>query len=223
MNDTQNTDNHASERHTHASLLWLDIETSGLDRTDDFIMEIFARATNDMLEQVGVRDFHALIRTVGPGSMVESFKRMIDTPKVLDMHARNGLLSELAASDGQAPVMTLSSAQKKFRSFVEEAHSKSKVVDDERKRLSLAGSSVDFDRGFLVEKGFISSNDKAISHRVLDVSSLMVGMTTLGWEFDRVSDTAHRAKDDALASLDTFKRLRGKLQRPGSSDRIITL
>jgi oligoribonuclease len=150
-------------------LIWVDLETTGLNPREDQILEIFAIATNDQLEEIG-EPFNPPGPTSGP-----TFHRVLNgarhipfaelDPAVQTMHLANGMwLDSLQASDD---TLTAGAA---FRDWIRGLIG---VKTDERGayvKPNLAGSSVHFDAEFL--RRWMPEAHALLSHRHLDVSAI---------------------------------------------------
>jgi len=166
---------------TDIRLLWCDLETTGLDPNDDFILEIAAT--------VSMRS-KPLTLLVNPiAHVLTCRKRMMDIhPKVREMHTANGLFDETVYSTTQVHE-------------VEEELLRIVPEPDESEydtRTVVAGSSAHFDLGFL--RRHMPRLAKRLSHRVYDVS--MVKMLCVGLGMPRLErKDAHRAVSDLRQSL----------------------
>lgn len=125
-------------------LLWMDVETTGLDTQHDRILEIGLIVTDDNLTPLD-EGFHSIIRYSGETSEF-----------ITAMHTPNGLLAECAAPG--AP--TLPEAGEQARAYV------SRWL--ESSRLLPAGSSLRFDRD-IISHTWPHLLD-GCSHRSFDVS-----------------------------------------------------
>lgn len=84
-------------------LLWCDLESTGLDTDLDEIIEAaFILTKADTLEVVG--RYYSLVTPTDIG-----YRRLMSTPKVLEMHTKNGLLNHLAnvSEDYRPPISKL--------------------------------------------------------------------------------------------------------------------
>jgi oligoribonuclease len=154
-------------------VIWLDIETTGLDPVNDKILELamFNDETGYVFERVFYHDGEGL------------------PPFILDMHTKNGLLSECARSE-VLPCEIEANAVAWLPGYAEEHEGVDKDVQ-------LAGSSVHFDLSFLrVHMPILAG---AFSHRLFDVSAIKLFCERLGMRPISKAN-AHRALDDIAES-----------------------
>lgn len=157
------------------ALIFLDLETTGLDPAKGMILEVAAMKVSPQLEPID--GFQAVI---DPSKSGVPLMPMVQV--VLDMHTHNGLLAEL-----------------------ESGHSFMTVYNGLRVWLgygphTLAGNSVHFDyRWLLHEMPLVAAE---FSHRLLDVSAFRVARELRGLPpCDILGPTVHRAAPDVLSSL----------------------
>lgn len=156
-------------------LLWLDLETTGLDPRTETALEICCMVAPIEEPFAAVPLCEGVIHHDGQG--LSDFIR--------DMHTRNGLLAECAVAPH-----TLADA--------DHALAKSLPPDALRTNLVLAGSSVHFDLGFV--RAHLPEFAARISHRIYDVSSIKLFCQSLGMPPFRKAE-AHRARPDILESI----------------------
>ena len=180
-----------------SEFIWLDLETTGLAPDCDIILEFAAGIAND-----GVGgDFHAIEivqSVITPYEYAGRPAREIlngADPFVQRMHTVNGLFAELAKPD--------------LCCTIEEADEYLAALAPDGKP-SLAGNSVHFDLAFL--KKHMPKFAARLSHRVFDVSTLLRAERTYGDSHAaiQVPASAHRAREDVLASLETAGRFVGR-------------
>lgn len=163
-------------------LLFLDLETTGLDPLQHCIIEVSARAIHPL--EFTVERFHAYVRPnpAGVASMDDY---------VREMHTKSGLL-ERAQAEGKS---------------AEEVGDALRVFAITHQREYLAGNSIHFDRSFLA----IHMPDvlkRPISHRMLDVTSVRLALwMALGKDpLDFEKKRAHTSDDDLDETIKEFER-----------------
>lgn len=172
--------------------LWLDLETTGLDPRKDLILEWAAVLANDGIDgdMSTVHHAHSVIQ---PHTTIEELHDKMD-PFMLDMHTRNGLLREIENRTGH----TLAEAEAALIAMA------SPLLTGPRS-VVLAGSTVAFDRGFLMEH--MPRLAELLSHRCFDVSTLK--MAERAWaDLPFKKAEAHRALPDVIESLIHAREIR---------------
>lgn len=161
-------------------LLWLDLETTGLDPCECKVLEIVVMQAELERPFTATPLYSAVIWHDGTG--LSDF--------ILDMHTKNRLLAECAASfistrDADAALSTL-------------------VPQEERANMPvLAGSSIHFDHDFI--QVHLPRFAKCLSHRHYDVSAVKLFCQSIGMPpLPKVE--AHRAQADVLESIDHARR-----------------
>lgn len=165
-------------------LIWIDVETTGLEETRDPVLEIGVALTDANLQIEEQGSF--LVKA--PQEYLE--RRLQLNEKVLQMHTKNGLLKE-----------------------VREAGLPRDEVDDLLFRWiteyrgagrPLAGSNPEFDRRFL--KAQFPKSAKLIHYRSLDLNTLHYF-----FEFDKDKDAptpTHRSMDDIMRDIESLRKYR---------------
>jgi oligoribonuclease len=175
---------------TSHKILWIDLETTGLQPTQDYILEIACIITD--------RHLHPLA----------TFSRVLHYDSVLlqrcmdnwatTTHTRSGLLKEVQESKH-----TLSKVREDFAHFLDEHRNGLKLM--------CAGSSVNFDVQFLCQH-MPEVVGTRLHYRVVDVSSIMELIRR--WYPDvqarapRNRGQIHRALDDIVSSLNLLRYYR---------------
>lgn len=163
------------------ALIFLDIETTGLDPVRDMILEVAAL-------RVDVNTFEP---ADGFQAVISPQKSGVKMPQpdeyVTAMHTANGLFKDIATGGGYS----FSEVYSGLKAWLE------KQGADKH---TLAGDSVHFDLGFLkVEMPHVAA---LFSHRLFDVSTFRVGRALRGLPpCDIVGATQHRAAADVMASI----------------------
>lgn len=169
------------------NILFLDLETTGLDCTKHYILEVAA-----LPAQLHNKNFHCnqnKIFTALLNFHIDKFKNNFDS-KALAMHEQNNLLKDILNSEIKK--FELRDLEMELINQVNNAFGRYAMG------IQLAGNSVHFDLQFI--KYHMPTFAKRLSYRILD-------MTTYRTVRDALLDTkeehisAHRAKDDVLFSL----------------------
>lgn len=189
-----------AKHHVPVGYLFIDLETTGLDPKEDLVLEAaWAYVPASSMWKDSVEGFVERIRTAV--FAVPANRKVFDA-FVARMHARSGLLEAL-----KEPSIFLVEAGGTNHSLdtalygTDEEASAVWRIRPKEERVSLAGSSVHFDLGFLrVHAPGVASR---LSHRVLDVSAITLMCRSLGMptsEHKGEPISRHRAVDDLLAS-----------------------
>lgn len=169
-------------------LLWIDLETTGLDPQKDAILEVALLVTDNELNEVHAES-HVLPFDLATAGAVNSY--------VVEMHGNNGLWDACLAAkqDRRDPADTYCSVLESMRRYTES------------KTTPICGSTIAFDRAFLRQHApFVEAH---FSHRNLDVSVL--GEVAARWAPEvwskrpRPGDDAHRALPDIRGSVELLK------------------
>ena len=176
--------------------VFLDLETTGFDPSEDRILEVGVIVTDETLKELG--RFERVL-ALNPLEPLE--------PVVLEMHAKSGLLplvySEFKNWSNESCLPSFSSrihVQQELLEF---------LAKHDCKKAPLAGNSVgDFDRHFL-RNHFPDVND-FLSHRSLNVSTFAVLADAWGIQKPEAKG-AHRAIADAESSIEQFRFYMEKL------------
>ena len=162
-----------------ATLLWIDLEMTGLDPTEDRILEVAAIATDWEFNEIAR---YEAVKKVGPqlmktrmvGEFWEKFSAVRDALMVQNSDGKNGRTIE-----------------NELLAFID-TH-----FDDSQKVL-LAGNSIHQDRKFIENEW--SRLNEALHYRMLDVSAWKVVFDgKFGKKFAKPN--AHRALDDIQGSI----------------------
>ena len=177
-------------------LLWLDLETSGLDPHRHIILEVACILTNDDLSEVASYD-----AVINPGvSDVLRLLALTSDDFVIDMHTKNGLVEEI----NLGATTSMAEAEKHILEMVE---------DIPKKELILAGNSVHFDRKFIDE--YMPALAKKLNYRIFDVRTLMQmeEFWAPGATEETESVSVHRAMPDIEFSLRTAHKYKSLLEK----------
>lgn len=175
-------------------LVWMDLEmTSVVDARVDRIIEIAVVITDKDLNIVAE----------GPDIIIHADSELFAAApaSAQELHAKNGLIPLVAAS-----TVTLEEAEDQVLAFLKEYV--------EPNTAPLCGNSIHMDRHFLRLQ--MPRVEEYLFYRCIDVST--VKELSRRWmpalyqaSQDRKGDSAHRAKDDILASISELAFYRGAL------------
>jgi oligoribonuclease len=168
------------------NILWIDLETTGLDPDRCSILEVAAVVTSPNL-----RTLYTYEGVVEAG--LEEWEEMNEWCR--DTHTKSGLWHE-----AQTSILSVAAAEEDILRIV------GRFWPEGAKPL-LGGQSVHFDRGFI--RKHMPALDARLSHRHLDVSSFLEALkrwTSSGVR--RQNDVAHRALPDILWSINCLDVLR---------------
>jgi oligoribonuclease len=162
-------------------IVFLDLETTGLNPQTDLILEVAAALVDPQLNPVD--GFSAVIHR----PRTDTFPRA--DAFVQNMHTRNGLWAECdAAPHGLVEVTDAMVAWL------------TRISVSPGEKFTLAGDSVHFDLAFL-RSSMLRVADR-FSHRLLDVSAFRVAREFIGAPGCPIAGAdVHRAQGDVLASI----------------------
>lgn len=152
-------DQHTTTSTKPEALLWIDVETTGPDRTTAQILEIGMACTDSTATQ-DYGAFHAIVKPD-----ILDISRI--TPLAWEHHTANGLIAEVrAASTRQNGPAAVGNAAEEYLESLEQ-----------RFQLVPTGTNVDFDLGFL---GLLAIDTSPLSYRKLDLTTIRRLITILG-------------------------------------------
>lgn len=170
-------------------LAWMDLEMTGLDPTQNAIVEIATLITDDDLNIVAE----------GPDLVVHQPAEALAAMEqiVRDMHTRSGLLQAIEAS-----TVTLEEAGAQTLAFLKEHVPAPRTVP-------LAGNSIGTDRRFLA--AYLPAIEDHLHYRSVDVSTIKE--LARRWFPDAVAGApekrgGHRALDDIRESVEELRYYR---------------
>lgn len=177
---------------TFNGLIFLDVETTGLDPEKDDLLEVGVLIVNEKLEAVEEASeliYHRWIeRDYFPAHM-DQF--------VIDMHEKSGLWEVLRNRAKANPKLLLDVGEAETRLL-----GLLKELGVERGKGIIAGYSIHFDRRWIARH--MPTLDGFLSHRMIDVSSFREMHRMLNGEV-RKQESAHRAVADCWEALNELK------------------
>lgn len=173
---------------TAENLVWIDLETTGLDPFDGIILEVGCVVTDRYLREIGRR--HWVVGNTFLDLWLSGSNWAAQT------HAENGLLDEIRDSIAY----TIADADSALRTWLDS-------MFEGDLQPPLCGSSIHFERRWL-EQHMPKTYEK-LSYRSIDVSSFKEVLKRLRPELaieSQEKNKKHRALDDIRASIDEFGR-----------------
>ena len=166
-------------------LLWVDIETTGLNPQTDHILEIAYVLTDFTLTKY---------YTFPELTIQHDLKNLVMDTWCFETHTQSGLLNKVQQSitslmDAENTMLTL------INSYL--------TIQD---KLHIAGNSVHFDKKFI--DVFMKRLSKRLSHRIVDVSTLAIVTKNLKpniYEQRPQKRYFHTAQNDILESIQEYK------------------
>jgi oligoribonuclease len=167
-------------------LLWLDLETTGLDPRECKVLEVAVMQAEFSSPFAVTPLYHAVIA-------FPPYQHQSLSPFILDMHTKNGLLAECAWAVEALHIEEVDAA---LAHLVPQAASREELP-------VLAGSSIHFDHDFI--RVHLPEFAKRLSHRHYDVSAVKLFCESIGMPKLPKAE-AHRAQADVLESIDHAQR-----------------
>lgn len=166
------------------ALVWIDVETTGLEPKEDQLLEVGCIVTDANLTEIA-RSFY-LVEMTDDGK-----RRLAGNDFVREMHAKSGLLREVELHGRY-----VGTRESELAGFI-------RVVTNGEK-LPLAGSTIGFDRSFLAE--YMPKVLDVVHYRSVDVSSLKLLAAMWGFRpAPKSREAVHRATPDLEDSIAELK------------------
>lgn len=187
----------------HNIWMWVDLETTGLDKRKSEICEAAIVVTTPELDQLG--SFHAVL------DAREGYWH----PEALAMHKTNGLYEDMAKP--QAIAGTRQERYSTLKVMLNDFLGGYQIYSDNGNplRYNMAGSSVHFDRSIIENHLSQDWVERFFHHVMIDVSSIKADIRAqygsgVFTAFDSREKTKsnHRAMDDILRSIDLLEYCR---------------
>jgi len=182
-------------------LLWCDLETSGLDRDRDAILEVALAITDDNLDVVDTW-------TMPARASRRVLRRVHSNDVVQHMHATSGLLGQVGNTAARLADVERQAMRWLAGHGLSFHPNDADLIDWKRTDvdLTIAGSTVHFDKAFIERD--MPALASILGYRVFDVSTLTAEARQRGIPFDMPADGGHRALPDILRSIELVRRLR---------------
>lgn len=161
-------------------LLWLDIETTGLDEVNNVMLQIGLVVTNEKLKVLDKIELDIYQPKTELAKMNDYVRKM---------HTTSGLITRISKAK------KIKTVEKEMIKFYKKHFGTEKVVT--------YGNSVHFDRRFIRKQ--MNDLDNLLSFRIVDVSSLREVMSIYKPGHDFEKKYAHTAIDDCLESIGEYK------------------
>lgn len=175
-------------------IVWVDVESTGLDPKRDHLLEVALVVTDDALNEVAYTG--VVMQPVGVD--IDSIKMDAVVEK---MHTENGLFEEVRLTRGRRHI-----AEERLRDWLSAVVRDMFSSDEKLDRVPLAGSTVGFDRAFLREH--MPALESMFSYRSIDVSSiteLAKRWAPAIYEKRPKAGKAHRALADVRESIEYLR------------------
>lgn len=181
-----------------AKLLFLDIETSGVNYDTDVLYEV-AAFTTDISGNIESKYEGPTLVGYSPEGLVSSLRNADDW--IMTTHKKSGLFRDLVSAPVMSPesVATLPEMDDALCVWLDGLGLAQKPL--------LAGNSIAFDRRFIERD--LPNFASGIHYRSMDCTSLLYFLKGLGIEvpYGKKLDS-HRAEDDIIESIESYKTMR---------------
>ncbi len=172
-------------------LVWVDIETTGLDHQDDLILEVATVVTDENLKELG--HYSTVICPPAHVDLVLAHEWM--EKWTFEQHSKTGLIE--SCQYGESRYEAMDSVLDFFRD-----------MGIEKGKHPMCGSSVGFDRRFLDEHMYRLASH--FHYRNIDVSTVkeLVKLWKPELEFKKPDELPHRALPDLRLSIAELQHYR---------------
>ncbi len=179
-------------------LVWVDLETTGLDAQVDDILELAAIITDFQLNKLGSLHLYgrlkpAALRRMKQTKMVKyrRGRRQETAVTLYQVHKDNGLLDKL--KDNSRPPQSI---DRRMAALIDEHTGKNEIA-------YLAGNSIHKDREFI--RRYLPLSDSRLHYRMLDVSAFKVWVQGAYNKQYHSASHNHRALSDIKNSIAELK------------------
>ena len=167
-----------------ASLLWIDLEMTGLDPSKDKILEVGAIATDFDFNEIA--RYESVVKV--DGDIIE--RRMVGAFWQKNYKARDSLIGQNNSNLSKASDIV----QSELIAFIDKNFNLNEPI-------YLAGNSIHQDQKF-IEREWPELNSK-FHYRQLDVSAFKIVFSSRGVKFSKPEE--HRAMSDIIGSIEELK------------------
>ena len=179
------------------SLVFIDLETTGLRPVNDIILEVGVVVTDEELNEIQADSW-----LVDPSSRSHALQRA--DSHVVEMHTKSGLLAALQSAEEKTPGLP--------KPWVVAAEVAQFIRDFAGEELTpMAGSSVHFDRSFIASN--MPTLLDSFTHRNIDVSSIKELSKLWGTPYVPSGAIVHRALPDIRNTIEELRFYKGLWDR----------
>lgn len=173
------------------ALVWIDIETTGLDPKKDKLLQVSLILTDKEFNEIAVFDW------IIQQNPKRAFKKA--NKHVQEMHLKTGLWDRL--EDGQGKYVVEWELREVLKA----------VRGDSKWPVRIGGNSVHFDLNFIKEK--FPTASKELSHQVLDMSAVLGYFRIVGQKVELPkAERTHDALDDIRDTINQAKLTKLKIE-----------
>lgn len=166
-------------------LLWIDLETTGLEPQEDYILEVAWQLTDNNI--VAVDDMYTRITEVP----AQAWMAIAESPVVWEMHDTSGLLADYENCWAGERMNRIEDVEDQILAQIEQLNAEEPIM--------VAGFSVHFDLGFIREH--MPRLARVLSHRVYDVTTLKTFFKSFNVSATYENVGKHRAYWDTLEAM----------------------
>lgn len=176
-------------------LFWCDLETSGLNPKNDYILEISYVITEFKYPYNSIHEDTHLILGNGRQLIMEP---NFGNTEIIQMHERSGLINDLKDI---SRLITINEVEQKLLNFSFNWPTPDRTASSEEKstKVCIAGNSCHFDLGFI--RNYMSDFASRLSYRTFDVRAISMFCESLGMPKGPKTEVSHRAKEDIQYSI----------------------